>query len=198
MSASTLPEPGRALSWAEFMVLAGLTTFGCAARPRRERLTSMSGKTPAVEASFSRVRLFLLKRHTSLADGVPQGDGVFYCDMTGSGSDDYVWTYNDAHAAEFYGNIHSPPDWKIGSKTMFNLQRPRRSLHIVDWTGDGKCDLISQRKSDGALELWRNDYDRATDTFAFSYQGFISGASGCTEGWGVGLFDQGLHLADIE
>ena len=118
--------------------------------------------------------------------------------MTGSGSDDYVWTFNDVHAAEFYGNVHDPPNWNVGTKTMFSLQRQRRSLHIADWTGDGKCDILSQRKSDGALEMWRNDYNPLTGVFAFTYQGFIAGASGCTQGWGVGQFDRGLRLADIE
>lgn len=118
--------------------------------------------------------------------------------MTGSGSDDYVWVYNDGHGAEFYGNIHGPPYWKNGDKSLFSINRPRRSLHIADWNGDGKYDLLAQRKSDGALEMWRNDYDPTTGKFAFSYQGFIAGTAKCNQGWGVGLFDAGLILADIE
>lgn len=39
-----------------------------------------------------------------------KGDGDRYCDMTGNGSDDYVWMEIDG-SMTFFGNIHSPPNW---------------------------------------------------------------------------------------
>ncbi|KAK8855247.1 carbohydrate esterase family 3 protein [Apiospora arundinis] len=127
-----------------------------------------------------------------------KGDGVYYCDMTGSGSDDYVWVWSAGDKAELYVNNHSPPNWKEDTKTLFNIGRNRRSIHLADWDGDGKCDVLSQRKSDGALEWWRNGYDKATGRFTFEYKGFVDGSNRCNQGWGVNLFDRGLRLADID
>ncbi|KAK8017500.1 hypothetical protein PG993_013826 [Apiospora rasikravindrae] len=127
-----------------------------------------------------------------------KGDGTFYCDMTGSGSDDYVWIWSPGDKAELYINTHNPPNWKEDTKTLFNIGRNRRSIHLADWDGDGKCDVLSQRKSDGALEWWRNGYDKATGRFAFEYKGFVAGSEKCRQGWGVNIFDRGLRLADID
>ncbi|KAK8041302.1 esterase [Apiospora phragmitis] len=127
-----------------------------------------------------------------------KGDGVFYCDMTGSGSDDYVWVWSPGDKAELYINTHNPPNWKEDTKTLFNIGRNRRSIHLADWDGDGKCDVLSQRKSDGALEWWRNGYDKATGRFSFEYKGFVAGSEKCSQGWGVSIFDRGLRLADID
>ncbi|KAK8047725.1 hypothetical protein PG996_015789 [Apiospora saccharicola] len=127
-----------------------------------------------------------------------KGDGVFYCDMTGSGSDDYVWVWSPGDKAELYINTHNPPNWKEDTKTLFNIGRNRRSIHLADWDGDGKCDLLSQRKSDGALEWWRNGYDKATGRFTFEYKGFVAGSEKCSQGWGASIFDRGLRLADID
>ncbi|KAK8001952.1 hypothetical protein PG991_014174 [Apiospora marii] len=127
-----------------------------------------------------------------------KADGVFYCDMTGSGSDDYVWVWSPGDRAELYLNTHNPPNWKEDTKTLFNIGRNRRSIHLADWDGDGKCDVLSQRKSDGALEWWRNGYDKATGRFSFEYKGFVAGSDKCSQGWGVSIFDRGLRLADID
>ncbi|KAK3385369.1 carbohydrate esterase family 3 protein [Podospora didyma] len=126
-----------------------------------------------------------------------RGDGSFYCDMTGDGSEDYVWIWSDGHAAELYINNHNAPYWQQGSKTLFNIARSRRSIKLADWNGDGRCDVLSQRKSDGALEMWRNDYDPVTQRFTFTPMGFVTGPL-CSEGWGVNVRDHGMQLADID
>jgi hypothetical protein len=117
--------------------------------------------------------------------------------MIGSGSDDYVWVWSDGHAASFFGNIHMPPLWNVGTEQLFNIQRSRRSIHIADWDGDGKCDILSQRQSDGALEMWKNNWNSVSG-WNFEYKGFVTGPATCTEGWGVNIFDRGLRLADLE
>ncbi|AEO70515.1 carbohydrate esterase family 3 protein [Thermothielavioides terrestris NRRL 8126] len=129
-----------------------------------------------------------------------KADGVFYCDMTGSGSDDYVWIYMDGHAdaADFFANIHSPPDWGHSITISLRVPGPRMGIHLADWDGDGRCDVLVQDKATGALTMWHNDYDAKAKKLQFSNQGVKSGAARCTEGWGVGIFDRGLRLADID
>ncbi|EGZ76212.1 hypothetical protein NEUTE2DRAFT_122871 [Neurospora tetrasperma FGSC 2509] len=114
--------------------------------------------------------------------------------MTGDGSDDYIWVWSDGHAAELYINHHDVPHWEVGPKDLFNIARSRRSIHIADWDGDGRCDVISQQKSDGALEMRRNDYNPATGAWKFTYMGFVTGGV-CPQGWGVNVLDRGMRLA---
>jgi hypothetical protein len=64
-------------------------------------------------------------------------------------------------------------------------------------SGDGRCDILSQRRSDGALEMWRNDYNPTTAKWAFTYLGFNTPPR-CSHDWGVGVNDRSIRLADIE
>jgi hypothetical protein len=129
---------------------------------------------------------------------VPPGDGNFYCDTTGDGRDDYVWIYEDGHAAELYVNNNAPPTWDIGTTALFSVPGPRNGIHLADWNGDGRCDVLVQDKTSGALTMWRNDYDASTKVWKFTNVGTVSGAASCSQGWGVGIFDLGLRLHDIE
>ncbi len=86
-------------------------------------------------------------------------DGVFYCDMTGSGSDDYVWIYMDGHAAstDFFANIHSPPGWGHSISISLSVPGPRTGIHLADFDGDGRCDVLVQDRAIGSLKMWRNE-----------------------------------------
>ncbi|KAK4182717.1 hypothetical protein QBC35DRAFT_546288 [Podospora australis] len=129
-----------------------------------------------------------------------KADGVFYCDMTGSGSDDYAWIYMDGHAAssDFFANIHSPPNWGHSIKITLKVPGPREGIHLADWDGNGRCDVLVQNKATGALTLWHNNYNPSTGKLTFTNQGVKSGPASCKEGWGVGIFDRGVRLADID
>ena len=100
--------------------------------------------------------------------------------------------------AELRINTHNPPNWQEGLPNLFNIQRNRRSIHLADWDGDGKCDILSQNQATGDLEMWRNEYNPQTGRFSFPYVGRVNGPAQCSEGWGVNIFDRGLRLADIE
>ncbi|KAI1261901.1 carbohydrate esterase family 3 protein [Xylariaceae sp. FL1019] len=129
-----------------------------------------------------------------------KADGDFYCDMRGSGSDDYVWIYSDGHAGELNVNIHKPPSWGHSTRIAISVPGPRVAIHLADWDGDGRCDIWVQQKS-GLLSVHLNLYDSATDkiTFGDAYPvNSNSIAPLCTEGWGVGIFDRGMRLADID
>jgi len=59
--------------------------------------------------------------------------------MDGDGRDDYVWISPMGELTVFI-NIGSPPAWGQGGVAI-NLNLPRKSLHLADWTGTGKCDV---------------------------------------------------------
>jgi hypothetical protein len=127
-----------------------------------------------------------------------KADGNFYCDMRGTGSDDYVWIYKDGHAAEVFANIHEPPEWGHSTTISLSVPGPRIGIHLADWNGDGKCDVLVQNKATGALTLYENRFDAAKNALTFVNVGVVTGAATCTQGWGVGIFDRGMRLADME
>lgn len=120
--------------------------------------------------------------------------------MRNTGSDDYVWIYSDGHAdsGDFYANIHEPPGWGHETKITLKVPGPRIGIHLADWNGDGKCDVLVQDKKTGALTMWENRYDASTNTLKFANVGVVTGAATCTQGWGVGIFDRGMAVVDIE
>ncbi|KAM0549173.1 hypothetical protein ACHAPJ_009482 [Fusarium lateritium] len=126
-----------------------------------------------------------------------KADGNYYCDMTGSGSDDYVWIYQDGHAAEINVNIHSPPAWGHSTKIVLKVPGPRNGIHLADWTGDGRCDVIVQNKATGDLTVFKNQYDKGTDSITFDSD-TTHASSKCDQGWGVGIFDLGMRFHDID
>ena len=126
-----------------------------------------------------------------------KADGNFYCDMRGTGADDYVWIYSDGHAAEINANIHDPPYWGHSTTITLSVPGPRVGIHLADWTGDGKCDVLVQNKATGALTLYENRFDASKNSLTFANRGVVTGAT-CSQGWGVGIFDRGMRLADID
>lgn len=128
-----------------------------------------------------------------------KADGNFYCDMRGSGSDDYVWIYFDGRIDEINTNFHNPPQWGHNTELSISVPGPRVGIHLADWTGDGKCDILVQDKASGALRMYENRYDPANPNYLpFAAPIQVSGAGTCSEGWGVGIFDRGMRLADVE
>ncbi|KAK4461303.1 hypothetical protein QBC42DRAFT_330084 [Cladorrhinum samala] len=130
-----------------------------------------------------------------------KSDGDFYCDMRGTGSDDYVWISEDGREAELYANIRSPPEWGHDVKIdLANVAGPRAGMHLGDWNGDGRCDVLVQDKGTGALRLFENQFVAGGNVVSFLDRGVVTGSlSVCAEGWGVSsVFDRGMRLADID
>lgn len=126
-----------------------------------------------------------------------KADGTFYCDMRGTGSDDYVWIWSDGHSTEIYANTHNPPWWGNDVKINIPALGNRVGVHLADWTGNGRCDVLVQNRANGAITLYANNWDAATKTLTFTNRGVVA-TPGCTEGWGVGIFDRGMRIADLE
>ncbi|KAI1733454.1 hypothetical protein F4680DRAFT_454935 [Xylaria scruposa] len=125
-----------------------------------------------------------------------KGDGAHWGDMTGTGNDDYVWIGADGKVVVF-PNVNTPPDttgypnWGVAQTLETGMNR--KALHIGDWNGDGKADIIGVDRETGSLTVWLTTYLGGT----FSFEKKTSSNSYCKEGWGVSLLDIGHHFADI-
>ncbi|KFY47243.1 hypothetical protein V494_00086 [Pseudogymnoascus sp. VKM F-4513 (FW-928)] len=122
------------------------------------------------------------------------GDGVRWCDMSGTGNDDYVFVDHNSKITIFR-NVNTPPNsdysnW-VDKGVVLDLGGiDRKAIHLGDWNGDGFCDVIVTDKATGALDVFYTYWDKASDQFSFGAKTRVVG-SGCTQGWGVGL----LHVS---
>ncbi|KJK61604.1 GDSL-like Lipase/Acylhydrolase family protein [Aspergillus parasiticus SU-1] len=126
-----------------------------------------------------------------------KGDGVYYCDIRGTGADDYVGNFGEGRGY-LYGNVHDPPIWKPEGIEIFNVKKDRKSLHLADFDGDGKCDLWAVKRDTGEAEVWLNKWSDNAHGDYFQYKGVLTGKARCTQGWGIGLYDLGLRFADLD
>lgn len=128
-----------------------------------------------------------------------RGDGARYCDMYGTGKDDFMYVFGDGSGKiELFENTGTPNVWNVRNGIL-NTGRERKSLHFGDWDGDGLCDVLAVDKKTGNVDMWRNTYKPGSSTVpTFAYQAGIVTGGRCTEGWGTGVFDLGLRFADID
>ena len=126
-----------------------------------------------------------------------KADGTFYCDMRGTGSDDYVWIYADGHSDEIFANTHNPPFWDPNYKFTLKVGAPRTLIHLADWTGNGRCDVLVQDKTTSAVTLWENQWNSATKTLTFANRGIVA-SPGCGKSTGVSIFDRNMRIADMD
>ncbi|KAJ4255817.1 hypothetical protein NW757_004439 [Fusarium falciforme] len=101
----------------------------------------------------------------------PKADGNKYCDMTGNGRDDYVWVLSKGEM-DFYPNggknfiTGQESYWGPMQKAFFKPDRDldRRDLHLTDWDGDGKCDIVwVDPNNQNRVSVWRNNYTPGGD-----------------------------------
>lgn len=130
------------------------------------------------------------------------GDGAQWGDMRGRGVDDYIWI-SPSGVVSVFPNQNTEEDttkdntrgiWGVSIRAL-ETGMDRRALHIGDWDGDGRDDVIGVDKWSSALTVWLSRWNGGTD-FKFERQP-IAGSDKCKQGWGVGYFDNGHHLADI-
>lgn len=68
-----------------------------------------------------------------------KGDGTHYCDMDGDGRDDYVWVGPNGRIDVYLNNGNRPYWDNYGN--VITLGVPRKTIHVADLDGDGKCDV---------------------------------------------------------
>ncbi|KAK5731515.1 hypothetical protein LTR17_011313 [Elasticomyces elasticus] len=123
-----------------------------------------------------------------------RGDGTFYCDMTGSGSDDYVFI-NATGAITLFENDHNWGYW-VPWGVIYNANIDRQVIQLADFDGDGKCDILLVEQDTGTTIVIQNLYSNGV--FKFKSLGVMSGIATCTTGRGRDKHDQGTRWADID
>ena len=122
-----------------------------------------------------------------------KGDGARYCDMTGSGSDDYIFV-DASGSIHFFENEHNWGHWNDRG-VIYNGDRPRQEVHIADFDGDSKCDITLVDKASGATRVMLNGYKDGK--FSFTDIGIATGRATCTEGYGRNKHDLGVRWHDL-
>jgi len=134
-----------------------------------------------------------------------KGDGIFFCDMDGSGNDDYIFV-DSKGVLTIFRNPNPPGIVTYGwdeHRNVLNTNANRKAVQFGDWDGDGKCDVIVTDRKNGGADVYFTRWDSAAKKFSFSAKTRVasSGQSigpNCAEGWGVGFRDLGVRYADIE
>lgn len=128
------------------------------------------------------------------------GDGINWGDTTGTGVDDYVWFDKNGDVYVFLNkntkeqsDYYATPAWSTPKKLATGLDW--RGLHVGDWDGDGKADIIgvTDRRT-GSLRVWHSRWDGSEFNWEMRD---ISDSAKCSQGWGQLYYDHGAHFADI-
>ncbi|KAH8664571.1 hypothetical protein BX600DRAFT_550581 [Xylariales sp. PMI_506] len=172
-----------------------VTTFGML--PPHDYLWIEQSATTPYSYSFHSYK------NTGLGGTKLKGDGVRFCNMMGHATkqDDYVWVYQNGVMVLYqsFGEGFPPvsPYW-FTTQTIFNTGRnlDRRDLHLVDWDGDGACDIVYVEPTAGTVEVWLNQI-LATGDFNWNHISNPAPALTCNQTRGVGIFDIAVRFADL-
>jgi hypothetical protein len=131
------------------------------------------------------------------------GDGIFWGDTTGKGVDDYVWISMHGEVNVFVNkNTRGKHDFyetnAWAAPKMIKTGLPRRALHLADWDGDGKDDIIGVTNlKTGALKVWFSRWNGAQHNWEEQVIPNPPGREWCTQGFGRLPFDNAHHFADL-
>lgn len=176
---------------------AGITHTGDVTTGMRNRVTFANvwytGNTPWLAGESPRKDYITFRNETENVFTVHEnqgagglyvnGDGVYYCDMTGDGYDDYIYISPEGDVT-VYGNMHNPPYWtqygvvyKLGAVN-------RMEVHLADFTREGRCDILLVGKEYGDVALRRNDGIK-DGKFVFYDYGNAGSTAFCHNNYGV-------------
>ncbi|KAK4165172.1 hypothetical protein QBC43DRAFT_378166 [Cladorrhinum sp. PSN259] len=140
-----------------------------------------------------------------------RADGNKYCNMKGwsNGRSDYVWTYNNGRMVLYpnKGLVYASPTesfWDasttIWDPTTQAIGRPlhRRDLHLLDYDGDGKCDIVwTDPDNNYRMSVWLNRYSQSTGQFSWTYLANPAPQVTCDQKTGLGFHDLAVRFADV-
>jgi hypothetical protein len=69
-------------------------------------------------------------------------------------------------------------------------------IHLADFDGDKKCDILLVDKKSGATTVILNKFSNGA--FSWSNIGVVTGSASCTEGYGTDKHDKGVRWHDID
>ncbi|KAK2765017.1 hypothetical protein FQN54_008716 [Arachnomyces sp. PD_36] len=124
-----------------------------------------------------------------------RADGNRYADITGDGKDDYVWVSPDGKG-QLFENYDNWPYWHDRG-IIFDTGMPRDTIHLGDWDGDGRADVLSVDYNSGQVRVWKNNWDNEAHSGEFEDLGVPNSDLKCAETKGVGVFDLPVRFADI-
>lgn len=133
-------------------------------------------------------------------------DGNKYCNMMGheDGKMDYVWTFQGGKMEIFVNRGKSsitdndPEGFWEPQGTIWSPPRGmhRKDLHLADWDGDGKCDIIYvDPDNNNAIQVWLNKSPGKWDRWDH-LENPAPGVT-CSESRGIGLHDLAVRFADL-
>jgi len=128
-----------------------------------------------------------------------KADGNKYCNIVGhkDGREDYVWTYSTGEMY-LYSNLgktfvtEAESFWNpVGIIWTPPTNLDRRDLHLVDWDGDGDCDIVwVNPDSSNVVSVWINNYPKTQDwSTAWTALGVQDSSINCPEQKGLGIHD---------
>lgn len=111
-----------------------------------------------------------------------------------SGSDDYVFI-DATGAITLFENNHNWGYWAPWG-VIYDAKRARQEIHLADFDGDGKCDILLVDKRSGATTVIQNRY--SSGEFSFTNLGVVTGSATCAEGYGSEKHDLGVQWKDLD
>ena len=87
--------------------------------------------------------------------------------------------------------------YALPSSRMTRLQlMSHQQIHLADFDGDKKCDILLVDKNSGATTVILNKF--SSGKFSWSNIGVVTGSASCTEGYGTDKHDKGVRWHDID
>ncbi|KAL1599455.1 Glucan endo-1,3-alpha-glucosidase agn1 [Paraconiothyrium brasiliense] len=126
------------------------------------------------------------------------GDGIHFCDMTGSGTDDMIYIWEGGMIdVWFRGGTDDSPTWTSHGR-IANLAVDRKFMHVIDWDGDGRCDIMHVDKSTGDVTWWQN-YQLQADIRPHIGAPLSAVTGGrCPQTFSPGLTDLAVRFGDLD